>query len=179
MLEKLIEKYQDKNVEGIVYRLSYAGRYIIIKGASLLGSLTIMDDAYKQYAPDKQRFSTHLYRHWFQHFFLTEDTGRFRMKTLAKLNAKTSQYQLLKREQMELDKARYDYRCLNNEIDIYIPKWNQTKNAFGWLSVSAVANFKRWMQSKERKDYLKRYVKKPRPAQTKRDLLKRLPVQSA
>jgi hypothetical protein len=174
MLEKLIEKYQNKpNIEGVVYKLSYAGRYIIIKGKTLAGSLIIIENAFVQFTPDKRRFSTHLYRHLFDHFFLTEDIGRFRIKTLAKLNAKTNQYQLLKREQMELDKARYDTRCLNNEIEAYIPNYNKNTFSFGWIDTSSVANFKKYLESNERKAYLKRYAKKPPQAQTKRDLSKK------
>lgn len=178
ILEPLIEKYeQQKNIEGIVYKLSYAGRYVIVKGATLLGSLTIINDTYKQYDPKNKRFDAHLYSKWFNHLFLTEDLGRFRIKTLAKLNSKTSQYQLLKREQMELDKARYDTNCLNNNIEAYIPAYRPKTNSFGWINLSAVANFKKYLDSNERKAYLKRYVKKPQPKQTKHDLSKKPLVQ--
>jgi hypothetical protein len=171
ILETLIEKYEEqKNVEGVVYKLSYAGKYIIVKGATLVGSLKIINNAYKQYDPKNERFSEHLYGHLFKHLYLTEDLGRFRIKTFAKLNCRTSQYQLLKREQMELDKARYDTNCLNNAVEAYIPKYNNTTHSFGWLTTSAVANYKKWLNSKEREAYLKRYVKKPQPKQTKHGL---------
>jgi len=173
MLEKLIEKYQAKDIEGVVYRLSYAGKYVIIKGRTMAGSLIIIDNAYRQFGPDKRRFSTHLYRYLFEHFFLTEDCGRFRIKMLAKLNSKTNQYQLLKREQMELDKARYDTRCLNNNIEAYIPVYSKNTHSFGWIDTSAAANFKKYLNSNERKAYLKRYAKKLPQAQTRHGLSKK------
>lgn len=179
MFEDLIEKYQSKDVQGVVYRLSYAGKYVIVKGNSMAGSLVIMENAYMQYTPEKRRFAVHLYRYWFNHLFLSEDMGRIRIKTLAKLNAKTHQYHLLKREQMELDKARYDTNCLNHAVEAYIPKYNNTTHSFGWLTTSAVANYKKWLNSKEREAYLKRYAKKPQPTQTKRDLSKKPPVRPA
>lgn len=174
ILETLIEKYEEqKDVPGIVYRLSYGGKYVIVKGATLIGSLKIINNTYKQYDPNNERFSAHLYSHLFKHFFLTEDLGRFRIKTLAKLNSKIGQYQLLKREQMELDKARYDTNCLNNNVEAYIPAYNNNTHSFGWINTSAVGNFKKYLESNERKAYLKRYVKKPQPTQTKRDLSKK------
>lgn len=174
ILETLIEKYENKNnVQGIVYKLSYAGKYVIVKGATLVGSLKIINNAYKQYDPKNERFSAHLYGHLFSHLFKTEDMGRFRIKTLAKLNSKISQYKLLKREQMELDKARYDTDCLNNNIEAYIPIYNKNTHSFGWIDTSAVGNFKKYLQSKEREAYLKRYAKKPQQEPTKRGLSKK------
>ena len=171
ILETLIEKYEEhRNIEGIVYKLSYAGKYVIVKGATLVGSLKIINNTYKQYDPKNERFSSHLYGHLFKHLFLTEDVGRFRIKTLAKLSSKVKQYQLLKREQMELDKARYDTNCLNNNIEAYIPCYNKNTHSFGWIETTAVANFKKYLDSNERKAYLKRYVKKPLPMPTKRGL---------
>jgi hypothetical protein len=174
ILETLIDKYESKkDVQGIVYRLSYAGKYVIVKGFTLVGSLTIINNTYKQYDPKNKRFEVHLYGHLFAHFFKTEDLGRFRIKTLAKLGKKTGQYQLLKREQMELDKARYDTDCLNNNIEAYLPSYNNNTHSFGWITTSAAANFKKYMDSNERKAYLKRYAKKPQQAPTKRGLLKK------
>ena len=171
ILETLVEKYEEqRNIEGIVYKLSYAGKYVIVKGATLVGSLKIINNAYKQYDPKNERFAGHLYGHLFKHLFLTEDLGRFRIKTFAKLNGRTSQYQLLKREQMELDKARYDTNCLNNNVEAYIPAYKPKTNSFGWIDLSAAANFKKYLDSNERKAYLKRYVKKPLPMPTKRGL---------
>lgn len=168
ILETLIEKYESKpDVHGVVYKLSYAGKYVIIKGYTLTGSLKIINNAYKQYDPKNERFYAHLYGHLFNHLFKTEDLGRFRIKTFAKLNSKIGQYQLLKREQMELDKARYDTNCLNNNIEAYIPNYNKITHSFGWIHTSAVANFKKYLQSNERASYLKRYSKKPTQAPAK------------
>jgi hypothetical protein len=180
VLETLIEKYESKkDVQGIVYKLSYAGKYVIIKGFTLVGSLKIVNNAYKQYDPKNERFLAHLYGHFFNHLFNTEDLGRFRIKTFAKLSSKVSQYKLLKREQMELDKARYDTNCLNNNIEAYIPAYNKNTHSFGWIDTSAVGNFKKYLDSNERKAYLKRYAKRPQPTPTKRGLSKKLSARHA
>jgi len=38
MLDNLIKKYKENDIEQVVYRLTYAGKFIIIKGKTLAGS---------------------------------------------------------------------------------------------------------------------------------------------
>lgn len=162
MLENLIKKYKAKDVHEIVYRLSYAGKFIIIKGRTLAGSLIIIANAYKQYIddPEDDRWKVHLYKHFYDHYLSNTDS-RFRVKTLAKVGGKIDQYQLLKREQMELDKYKRTSECLNNNTGAYIPAYKPATNMYGWIAWTAVMSFKRWLDSKERKAYVKRYKKMP------------------
>lgn len=179
MLDYLINKYRDKDVEQVVYRLSYAGKFIIVKGRTLCGSLIIIHNAFDQFknkAPfesrldHKKRWKIHSYRHLFNHFlYHKEQPYRFRIRTLAKVGAKCDQYQLLKREQMELDRSRYDKTCVNNATEAYIPIYNDLTGMYGWLEKSAVMNFKRYLGSKERQAYIKRYSKKPEPKPARND----------
>lgn len=169
MLENLIKKYRKDDVNGVVYKLSYAGKFLIIKGKTLAGSLIIISNTYNQFNADNKRFKEHLYVHLYNHFKENEG-GRFRIKTLAKLNRKTDHYQLIKREQMELDKHRYNKECLNNVIEAYIPLYNDSTGMYGWIPKSAVMNFNKWLISKQRKSYVKRYSKKPTPKPAKSDL---------
>lgn len=160
MLDNLIKKYKNKDVNQVVYKLSYSGKFIIVKGKTLAGSLIIISNTYQQYKNDSKRFDNHLYKHLYEHFRLNE-CGRFRIKTIAKKGIKISQYTLLKKEQMELDRNRYNPKCLNNSVETYIPQFNDSTDMYGWLERSDVMNFKRWLSSKERSDYIKRYSKKP------------------
>lgn len=160
MLDNLIEKYKSKDINELVYKLSYAGKFIIIKGKTLAGSLIIINNTFLQYNKDNNRFKSHLYKHLYDHYNDNPE-GRFRIKVLAKITHKFDQYALLKREQMELDKHRFDPLCLNNEIEAYIPLYNAENDMFGWLNKSSVMNFKRYLISKERQVYIKRYSKKP------------------
>lgn len=160
MLDNLIKKYKDNDVNEIVYKLSYAGKFIIVKGKTLAGSLIIISNTYLQYKDDSKRFTGHLYKHLYDHFKANEG-GRFRIKTLAKKGRKITQYNVLKREQMELDKNRYNPLCLNNQLEAYIPLYNERTDTYGWLDRITVMNFKRWLSSKERASYVKRYTVKP------------------
>lgn len=162
MLENLIKKYRENDVEGIVYKLSYAGKFIIVKGKTLAGSLIIISDTFFQFSAKKKRFQGHLYSHLYKHFKKHKD-GRFRIKTVARLNKKTDHYLLLKKEQMLLDRNRYNTNCLNNALQAYLPLYNESTGMYGWIPKADAMNFKKWLRSKQRKSYLKRYSKKPQP----------------
>lgn len=170
MLDHLISKYPNEDPKdpknryrithaGIVFKLSYAGKFIIVKGFSISGSLFHIDKTFKYYSPDEKRFEGNLYKHFFDHYAANKGVSRFRIKTLAKVTPKVTLYQVLKREQMELDKYRYDPRCLNNNVEVYIPVYNEVKDAYGWIDKVTVGHFHRWLNSKERKAYIKRYSK--------------------
>jgi len=169
MLENLIKKYRENDISELVYRLSYSGKFIIVKGRTLAGSLIIINNTYLQYNKDSKRFKGHLYRHLYDHYN-ENPGGRFRIRILDKKSRKTDQYKVLKREQMELDRLRYDPNCLNNELEAYIPLYNELTDTYGWLNKSVVMNFKRYLNSKERQAYVKRYSKKPAPGPANCDL---------
>jgi hypothetical protein len=161
MLEALINKYTDKRKDKkeVVYQLFYDGKFIIIKGKTLCGSLIIIRDTWEQFTRGRERFTGHLYTHLYNHVW-GKSGLQFRVKILARVSSKCSQYQLLKKEQMELDKHRYNKLCLNNATEAYIPLYNDITGMYGWLEKMAVMSFKRWLDSKERKAYIKRYAVK-------------------
>ena len=66
---------------------------------------------------------------------------------------------LLKNEQLYLDEGRYDPRCLNNQIEAYIPKYNENTGMYGWIPKNAVMNFNRWLGSPDRKSHADQYKK--------------------
>lgn len=158
MLDNLIEKYHKKedDIEEVVYQLSYAGKFIIVKGKTLCGSLKIIAATFEQFGNRNPRFKLHLYKLLYNHFIRHKDS-RFTVKVLAKVGPKITQYQLLKREQMELDKHKYNPKCLNNTDRAYIPDYNPKTDAFGWLSKASVTKFQMWLISKSRQAYVKRY----------------------
>jgi hypothetical protein len=154
-LTNTINKFADNDLNFVVYKLSYAGKYIIIKGKTLAGSLILLVDTLSSFDKDnKKRFKEHLYTHLFEHIKDNPGAGRFRVKILAQVSKRTSFYDLLKAEQIELDQARYDSNCLNNQIEVYIPKYNESTNMYGWIPATDAMNFKKWLDSDERKNIL-------------------------
>lgn len=159
-LKYLIESRKESDLEHIVYKLSYGGKYIIIKGKSLVGSLIILADTLNSFDEDNERFKGHLYSHLYRHLMESE-AGRFRIKEIAGAGKEMDFYDMLKQEQMALDAARYDPCCLNNQTEVYIPKYSEKTGMYGWIPKNAVMNFNRWLSSAERKAHADQYKRKP------------------
>lgn len=158
-LRYLIDKHKDDDVNYVVYKLSYAGKYIYIKGKTLAGSLIILADTLNSFDPNNSRFKGHLYTHLYAHVLVNPGAGRWRVKIVATAEKDNDFYLLLKQEQMALDSARYDNLCLNNQMEAYIPNYSEKTGMYGWIPKAAVMNFNRWLSSTERKDHAAQYKK--------------------
>lgn len=153
LLRYQVEKYKQKDVQFVVYKLSYNGKYIYIKGKTLVGSLIILTDTLNSFSEgNHDRFEGHLYSHLFNHI-LDRPGGKFRVDIIATAEVDADFYSLLKQEQMLLDAARFDANCLNNQTEVYIPNYSEKTGMYGWLPKNAVMNFNRWLTSQERRDY--------------------------
>ncbi len=158
-LRYLVEKYKNNDVQFVVYRLSYAGKFIVIKGKTLAGSLIILTDTLNSFSEgNDDRFKGHLYTHLFNHF-LDRPGGRFRIKVIATAEQDNDFYSLLKQEQMALDEHMYSPECLNNQTEVYIPQYSEKTGAYGWIPKNAVMNFNRWLGSEERRAHAAQYKK--------------------
>lgn len=156
-LRHMIEKYQGRDVPYVLYKLSYAGKYLYVKSKSLVGSLVMMIDGLSTINPEGDRFKEYFYRHLYNHLQVCD--GRFRIHIVFNAKDESEFYQLLKEEQMALDAARYDKLCLNNQIDAYVPKYSEKTGMYGWIPKQSILNFQRWLQSQERQDLLRQYKK--------------------
>lgn len=146
-LKSLINKYIQNDIYFVVYKLSYSGKFIYIKGKSLAGSLIIFTDTLNSFKKEKKdRFSEHLYTHMYNHIIECPG-GRFTANILAFVDRTTSFYDLLKKEQMMLNNDRYNSKCLNNQTEVYIPNYNESTRMFGWIPADAVRNYKKWIKS--------------------------------
>jgi hypothetical protein len=147
-----VSKYKENDIQFVVYKLIYSGKYIYIKGKTLAGSLIILTDTLNSFSEgNDDRFKGHLYSHLFNHI-LDRPGGRFRIEVIATAEQDGDFYTLLKKEQMALDAARYDENCLNNQTEAYIPNYSEKTGMYGWIPKVAVMNFKRWLSSAERLD---------------------------
>jgi hypothetical protein len=156
MLDNLIKKYKHNDIQEVVYKLTFAGKFIIVKGKTLCGSLMIIADTFDYFTKNKQKYENHLYINLYNHY-IRHRNMRFTIKVLAKKDAKTTQYNIIKREQMELDKAFGTQPCLNSNKEAYLPHYRPITGGFGWIERHAGMNFKKWLTSKERAVYQKRY----------------------
>lgn len=143
-LQKLIDEHRMKALH-VVFRIRYAGKFLIVSGKSLGGSLYFIQLGYSWYADGKEKpdmLYLHLYRHIKAH-----PRGQARVDILFETS---DQYLLLKMAQEALDKFRYNPKCLNNNMEPYIPFFNEATEKFGWMDKGPVLNFKKLLKAKKR-----------------------------
>jgi hypothetical protein len=143
-LQKLIDEYRMKALY-VVFKLRYAGKYVIVSGKSLGGSLYFIQLGYSWYTDGKEKedmLYLHLYRHVKAH-----PRGQARVDVLFETS---DQYQLLKMAQEAIDNSRYSDKCLNNNTEPYIPAFNEATEKYGWMDKGPVLNFKKLIKSKKR-----------------------------
>lgn len=128
-----------------VYKLSFNDRYVIIKAKDHKLSVEGIQKALNQFMrySEAQRKPSNLYYHLFS-YIEKQKEGVFAVEILLETD---NAYDLLKAEQTALNAARKDKKCLNNNTEAYIPEYNETTGMHGWVSKSAVLNFKKWLKT--------------------------------
>ena len=143
-LQDLIDEHRMKALH-VVFKLTFRGKYIIVNGKSLGGSLYFIQLGYSWYR-DKVEHPGMLYLHFYRH---VKAHPRAKAK-LEVLLATSDQYLLLKTAQEAIDKARYSPNFLNNTVEPYIPQYSDLTEEYGWMDKSAVLNFKKWLKTRKR-----------------------------
>lgn len=154
ILQTQIDKYWLKVLPAVI-RVTYGGRYIIVKGKTIPGALYFIQLGYGWFNSKKPGTNT-----WYQHFYnhiKKNPRKRFSVRVLLKTSDVAA---LIRREQDELDAARYDNQCLNNNITAYIPQYNEATRMYGWLEPGTVLNFRKYLMSKVRRDRVRAYSRK-------------------
>ena len=131
-----------------VYKLSFNDRYLIIKAKDHLASIETIQKCLNQFMRDSelQRKPDNLYFHFFSY---VEKVGEGQFETEILLET-SNQYDLLKTEQLQLDKCVNDKKCLNNNTQAYIPLYNEISGHFGWITKGSVLNFKKWLKNRKK-----------------------------
>jgi hypothetical protein len=140
---------KERHIGECVYRLSYAGKHIIVKGKTLIGSLLLVEYNIKTYRWHLNR-SAVLYRRFCRHIKLYPKSS-FRCTILMESN---NPLELLKCEQYYLDIGFHSGNCLNNNTHSYIPKQKEGGD-YGWLPYLDVIKFKSYLMSPFRRKYKK------------------------
>lgn len=113
----------DNEVGGCVYKLYCGNKYIINKGKTLSGSIFLLEKGYAysmafKHAEEKNEKPDY----WFLFYDYIKRHPQYVFQ-IEVLFESENPYQLLKREQMELDESLSDKNCLNNNLIAYIPQW--------------------------------------------------------
>ena len=160
ILQPLIDKYWNALLPAVI-RVTYGGKYVIVKGKTIAGALYFIQLGYTWFRSDKPGTNN-----WYEHFYnhIKRNPGkRFSVRVILKTSDIA---ELLKKEQDELDKCRWDSDCLNNNVEAYIPKYNEETQMFGWIEKGVILGFRKHLKSKIRKDRVRAYnkMRQPKPA---------------
>ncbi len=135
-----------ERIDGCVYRLWYAGKYIIVMCKTLWRSKQNLEIDLKYFLhnrhekrPEKHR-DGNLYHDFYCHI-ADNPYQDFKLEILFKSDNPLS---LLKADHMELLKAKYDPRCLNNNFQPYIPKFTQVNGKKSWINRGYYLNYMNW-----------------------------------
>lgn len=129
-------------IEGCVYKLWYADKYIVVKCKTLVRSVqninTNIEYYFKHLNHDKHQKDNYLqfYQHIQQH-----PGKQFKIDILLQSN---NPYQLLIAEQTALDAGMEDENCLNILFDAYIPQSTQRNGEKSWINRGYYLNFCIW-----------------------------------
>lgn len=129
-----------------VVKLKYGQAYVIVKCMRISQAMKNIENQVNAFARGGSNNPAGLYHHLLN-YVASHPENNFSVETLLESD---NAYLLLKREQQELDLARKDPRCLNNQVSAYIPAYNEEKEAYGWISKSAVLNFKKWLKTRKK-----------------------------
>lgn len=147
----------DLEVESCVYKLWYANKYIIIKGKNLASSIYLFEKGYASFiaggggrgndsagAGQNEWDGTNSYYYKFYKYMYANPNFNSQIEVLLESN---NAYELLKREQMELNSSVRDKNCLNNNLNAYIPKYRAKSKSYGWINKGSVLAFKKYLKN--------------------------------
>lgn len=139
-----------KDVTSCIYKLWYCNVYILLKTKTLYWSVEKIKKGLHYFlkntahSHNPKDIGYNLYR------FVEGNPGeKFRIEIVLQSD---SAYQLLKREQQELDKAKADFQCLNVTFDAYTPKYmqsNRKNKPETWIKRGTYLNFLRWKKNRQ------------------------------
>jgi hypothetical protein len=140
------------NVEGCVYKLWYAGKFVVIKCKTLTRSSTIIRESLRRFLANTPKGRQE--KDYFHDFFIHVNENPFNDFTIEVILSSNNPLELLKCEFFELAKAKYDPRCLNHDFDVYIPKFTQVNGKKSWINRGYYLNFMQWKRKQLNPDMI-------------------------
>lgn len=158
----------DLEVQSCVYKLFCGDRYVIVKGKTLAGSIYLIERGYAGFIAGGGRPNTEkdtLNKKWEKVGGSGQNewdgTNSYYMKLYKFIKENPllpirhevliesdNAYVLLKTEQMALDAAVRDKKCLNNNLTSYIPIYRAKTKSYGWMNRGSVLAFKKFLKAR-------------------------------
>lgn len=136
-----------KILDHTIVKVSYGKKYVIAKCKTQATYLKTMQNDLNAYLrggknnPDGTYF--HLYNYVKAH-----PGGSFVVESLLITD---NGYELLKKEQQELDLGRNSPNFMNNQVNAHIPEYDPELGSYGWISVNSVRNFQKWLKNSRKR----------------------------
>lgn len=134
-------------VDPCVFKLVYNERYVIVKAKSMDGTCKGIQKSLNQFLDGSncQRDPGNMYYHFFT--YVEKNEGHtFSVQLIMET---TNAYELLKAEQILLDGAKKNKKCLNNNVDAYIPQYNDSTDMYGWIPKWCYLSFMKWKKNRK------------------------------
>jgi hypothetical protein len=139
------------DIDACVYRLWYSDKYVIVKGKNLAGSIFLIQKGLAYFlaggvAGEGHKEGQGKNTFYFQFYTFIKENPQLEWKVEVIFESDNG-YQLLKREQQELEAAIADKRCLSGNVEAYIPKFRAKTGMYGdWIKPAHVLNFKKYLK---------------------------------
>lgn len=131
-----------------VLKITYDGKkYIIVKCKEAYGSIKRIENALNGFVRGGVNNPEGLYFH-FYNYIKKNPHKDFKVDVLLESD---NCYELLKREQAELNAGISNKAFMNNQTIAYIPAYNDINRAYGWIPGHAVLNFNNWFKKNKPK----------------------------
>lgn len=129
-----------------VLKITYDGKkYIIAKGKEGYATAKRIENSLNAFIRGGHNDPTGVYFHFFN-YIKKNPHKDFKVEVLLESD---SAYELLKLEQIELDKGKKDRKFMNNQVNAYIPEWKEDKQMYGnWIPGHAVMNYRNWFKKR-------------------------------
>ncbi len=138
----------NKNQMPCVVKITYGNRYVIAKMKLQSAGLKRIEDSVNAFVRGGTNNPDGLY-HFLLSYVKRQPQHEFKVKTLL---FSESPYELLKKEQEELDAGDGNKNFLNNQKQAYIPQYNEEKEMYGgWIRRIDVLNFNNWLKNRKKK----------------------------
>jgi|SRR6185369_4474802 len=129
---------------GSVVKINYGRKFVIAKCKTQAGSLKNIEDDLNAFIRGGRNNPGSIYTHLYD--YVKAHPGQdFHVETILESD---SPYELLRKEQQLLDDNRRNKNFLNNQVDAYIPAYNDSTQMYGWIPKSAVLNFQKWLRNR-------------------------------
>jgi hypothetical protein len=135
-----------------VCKVFYGGRkFVVVKCKDSMQSLKRIENSLNAFIRGGVNDKNGLYFHLFN-YVQQNPNKKFKVQYLFESE---NGYELLKKEQEELDKNKHNPSCLNNQIEAYVPNYNEETEMYGWITKQEVLNFRKWQKHRPKPQNIK------------------------